>query len=409
MPPLTQLTAVTGQPSPVSQSDLNRARLPSLYGAREQALRERQFGLAERGLNLQAAQADLAASQANKGLLIQGGQTLVSGAGLAETAFPGSISGLFSGGGAGAATAGTSTLPLAGAAGAGLASGAAGAGAAGAAGAAAFPGTAGLLSPAGLPLAASVAGPAAGAGAAGAASGAATASGLAGAAGSGGTATAAGTGLATVAPFAAPVAAGFVGGKLGAEIGEAILPFGGKTGQKIERGLGGAAGGALAGAAVGSIIPGVGTAIGAIFGAVVGGITGSVSIIATVCYGPMSQETQMAQRFRKRFVGQITYQGYLAWGTPIARLVQRHPWLRPLVKAVLVDPCLVAMQADLHGCPPSHAYWPRKYLKLFLWFSHRVGKRQRRVSASGHGRKRTRTAKEWSAPCAPRPVTSVGR
>lgn len=415
MASLSQYRSTRGR-TPVSyQEDIIRAQTPRLIGMRERELEreynERRLAMAERDQNLRAKEIDQATT-------VQGLGTLVQGAGLLETVRPGTIRGIgeslgivrpsltpSAGGVSGVGvspgipgSSGTATAAGVGPITPGLAS-AFSAGTAPVGGSiSAFPGTAGLVGPSGLPLSASVAAPAA--------SGAATAAGLgstsAPAAVSGAigptvgstigstTGTASGTGAATagaatagVTSYLGPVGAGFAGGQIGSKLIGPLLPFGGKREKAI---IGGGLGGAGAGALAGSIIPGVGTAIGAVVGGVVGAI-GGASVIATATYGIDSPETQLAQAFRRRFVGQLEYRGYRIFGDPIAQLISRNPQMKEIIRTRLVDPILIAMKAELDGVPSEEYQLERQYLKRWREYCLVLGKASYRASVH-HQKKR---------------------
>ena len=113
-------------------------------------------------------------------------------------------------------------------------------------------------------------------------------------------------------------------------------------------------------------------------GGVVGLITGRGSVIATACYGTDSPETQLALMYKFKYVGPSVYRGYLRFGSPIAAGILKHPWLRPLVKWVLVNPILRAMQAELEERPRHRNWLSRQYLKGWLKLCHRLGRSPRK-------------------------------
>lgn len=364
-----QLSAITGRRSTLRLEDLNRARLPSLYAARDRELAERRIGLDQRALALQERQAGVLQRQQDIGLGIQGFGTVAQGAALTETAFPGTISSL----GRVLGIGGSAAAPLA-AAPAGAAALAEGAGVA-----ATFP-LFGGASTAALPAAS---GASSAAGLSGAAAGSTVASTVGPTTGLSAAAPASSGLLASAAPILGSAGVGALGGFIGGKIGPHILPFGGETGEQIESGLGGAAVGAGAGFLVGG-------PVGAVVGGVIGGLTGALSVIATAVEGLDAPETQLAMRFRRTHVGQIRYHGYLRWGTPVARFVIRHPRAKPVVRRLLVRPAIRYFTAVLDGqeaqCP-----WPtRLWVKAWMGFSQIVGRWAYRRGT--HANKRRRVA-----------------
>lgn len=383
MPSLQQIRATGGRGSMVRVEDLNAARLPSLYASRSQAIANQEMDLAQEGLALRQRESEMQNQQGNTALLTQGLGTAVSGAGLLETAYPGSLSSIGSKFLSGFSSAPAAAAPAVAPALATAAGPAAGALPGGTGLAAAYPlfgGASEASLGAAAPAALSTTGPS---------SVAATASGIAAApaAAEVAGATVAPTIASTTGATAGAAAGGAGGATFGAALGPAGIGFGlgtlaGKPLGKLfglKGRVGGAAGGAVSGAIGGAaagtfLFPGIGTALGAVLGGISGAIGGAVSMIASVVYGWDHPATQLAEEYRRRYVGQTTYLGYRLFGATMVSHMEAHPILKPLVQDLIVDPCVRGMAARLLGLPHV-ALWEQAYLDVWLRSSHDVGRR----------------------------------
>lgn len=345
MPPLTQLYAATGRQTPRDDEAVIQASIPSLYAFRERQIQAENLALARREQELAEEQAAENARQVGRATTIQSLALIPSTLTSIEAIKPGALAGLgkmvgIGGGSSGAAAASGLTTSASGVAG-------------GVGTAAAFPAFGG----------ASAAGTAA-------AEGAIAGNTIPATTGVGAAAT--GT-LASVGAYAAPAAAGFVAGKVGGAIAPSLLPFGGKTGERVERDIGGVAAGAGAGALIGtSVFPGIGTGVGAIIGGAAG-LLGAESVIATATCGRDSPEVALAQQYRRRYVGRLTYAGYRRFGDPMARWLTRHPCWKPVIKRMLVRPACRYFTARLADATPP--LWLRLYIGGLERLSRELGRR----------------------------------
>ena len=336
MPPLTQLYAATGRQVPRNDEAVIQASIPNLYASRARQIQAENLALARREQELSERQGAEQAQQMGRATTIQSLALIPPTLTSIEAIKPGTLAGLGKLVGIGGKASGAAEA-------AGLSGAAAGA-AEGTAGA-----VSGVSSLSGTLAAAETAGEFA----------------------TGATGTGATGALAAIGPYAATAGAGFVAGKIGGAIAPHLLPFGGKTGERVERDIGGTAAGAGAGALIGSaIIPGPGTAIGAVIGGVAG-LLGAESVIATATCGHDSPEVALAQQYRRRSVGRLTYAGYRRWGDPIARWLTRYPRWKPVIKRMLVRPACRYFTARLAG--DRAPLWLRLYIGGLERLSRHLG------------------------------------
>ena len=111
-----------------------------------------------------------------------------------------------------------------------------------------------------------------------------------------------------------------------------------EVGSATVGGVAGALSGAVAGATStswsgpGAIVGGLVGAIAGLFGAKVKGC-----IIISACCGPDSYEVNVARKFRDRYMDEETLTGYYTLCIFAVPFIQKHEWVRKLVKRALVD------------------------------------------------------------------------
>lgn len=352
MPSLSQIGAISGYEPYVDEEALIQAQLPGLYAGRQRQLEEQRLALMGDAQSAEERQAKAQQKATTQATAVQGLTSVGQGAMFLEAAKPGSFRYIGESLGLMAPKAASGAAEAA-----GVAGGAAGTGAS----------VASTTVPATILAGEEAAGMAA-SGAAGGVAGGTGATGL----------------LAAAGPYAVVAGAGLAAGKIGGMIGPHILPFGGKTGERVERDVTGVAAGAGVGALIGtSVFPVIGTGIGAVIGGAAG-LLGAESVIATATCGLEAPETQLAQAFRRCFVGPTTYAGYRVWGDKVARFLTRHPGWKPVARRVFVQPACRYFRAVLDGTPERCPWLTRVYVRALMRFSRWLGTRRVRHGQRHH-------------------------
>lgn len=111
-----------------------------------------------------------------------------------------------------------------------------------------------------------------------------------------------------------------------------------EVGSATVGGVAGALSGAVAGAA-GTSWSGPGAIVGGLVGAIAGLFGAKIKgcIIISACCGPDSYEVNVARRFRDNHMDEEQLTGYYTLCIFLVPFIQRHGWVRKIVKKALVD------------------------------------------------------------------------
>jgi hypothetical protein len=148
-----------------------------------------------------------------------------------------------------------------------------------------------------------------------------------------------------------------------------------EVGSATVGGVAGALSGAVAGAA-GTSWSGPGAIVGAVVGAIAGLFGAKVKgcIIISACCGPDSYEVQVARKFRDNHMDEEQLTGYYALCIFLVPFIQKHGWVRKIVKKALVDRLVDYGEAFMGMKGKRRFVTSRAVTRAFLGLCRHVGK-----------------------------------